>query len=157
MNLCDAHESSSPESFGLDGNLAQVAKWLRVLGFEAVCPAVSSGDYDYRVTTRGSWRKPGTLMVDTGNALEQVRQVLEQSGISPNPRRFFSRCLVCNVLVRSVPIEAVKGRVASGVFHSVSCFTECPSCGRVYWEGSHTMRMLKALAAAGIFRYSGRP
>ncbi len=138
------------ESFALEGNLGATAKWLRVLGFDAVCPADSSVDYDYYVTTRKAARISGAIIVEEGSALPQVRQVLELTGIKPDPERLLSRCLVCNVLVQAVPKDAVKGKVPEGIFDTVPAFTQCPACGRVYWEGSHRSRMLSALEQAGI-------
>lgn len=150
MNDREVQELDAIDCFTLDGNLGRTAKWLRVLGFDAVCPAGAVEDCDYHITTRRSARIPGVIVVEGGNALDQVRQVIEQSGITPDSRRFLSRCLVCNEPVRSVEKERVKERVPVGILSTVSRFRECPSCGRVYWQGSHWERMLGALEAAGV-------
>lgn len=50
----------------------------------------------------------------------------------------FTICLECNEPLRKVPSkEDVRGRVPSRVYGEFSEFHECPSCGRVYWKGSH--------------------
>jgi uncharacterized protein len=150
MNVPEAKENAPVESFALEGNLGATAKWLRVLGFDADCPADSSVDYDYYVTTRKAARIGEVIIVEEGSALCQVRQVLEQSGIKPDSERLLSRCLACNEPVQAVPKDAVKGKVPEGIFDAVPAFTQCHACRRVYWDGSHRARMVRALEQAGI-------
>lgn len=150
MTLPEVKKNGPAISFALEGNLGATAKWLRVLGFNAVCPADSLVDYDYYVTGRKDVRIVGAIVVEGGSALDQVRQVLEQAGVKADPEKLLSRCLACNVPVEAVPRDAVKGKVPEGIFGTVSAFTQCPACHRVYWQGSHRSRMLRALKQAGI-------
>jgi len=56
-----------------------------------------------------------------------------------------SRYSLCNeVLVSAVP-EDVKGLVPEGVRVRHQTFWRCPSCGRVYWQGSHWDKMIARL------------
>jgi hypothetical protein len=87
----------------------------------------------------------GTITVSGEDPREQLRQVLEQAGIRPDPKLFLSRCLICNIPVRETERENAAGKVPDGIFQTSRNFNECPSCGRIYWEGSHAERMRKRL------------
>jgi uncharacterized protein len=63
--------------------------------------------------------------------------------------RPFTRCMKCNgVLEEALPPDPVHNellqRLPPGVRHK-NAFRVCPGCGRVYWEGSHHVRMGKML------------
>jgi uncharacterized protein with PIN domain len=62
-------------------------------------------------------------------------------------RALFQRCTECNTPVEEVAGETVADRVPARLAGQVR-FTRCPGCGRVYWEGSHTRRMRRALEQA---------
>jgi len=59
----------------------------------------------------------------------------------------FTRCVICNVEVEPLCKEAVEGRVPQPVLERVDLYTTCPSCHRIYWEGTHTARLRKRLAS----------
>ena len=82
--------------------------------------------------------------------MEQLKQVLEQTGVRPNPELFLSRCVVCNVLVEPVSLDRVAGKVPDAVLEMTATFNQCPSCGRIYWEGCHPERMIKRLETIGV-------
>ncbi len=85
-------------------------------------------------------------IIVTGEDLhEQLRQVLEQEGVCPDPDLFLTRCLICNVPVREATPEKVAGRVPERIFDKVAVFHECPVCGRIYWQGSHADRIKSKL------------
>ena len=131
--------------FDVDGMLGSLAKWLRILGFDAAFPRTTPSSGRSFVTMK---RMPVSLAVvritKLGTA-EQLEQFLELTGLRPDPDMLLTRCLICNVPVRKVSREQVCGKVPEQVFDIFSDFTECPSCGRVFWEGSHGKRIAKAL------------
>jgi uncharacterized protein len=145
------------EAFDLEGNLCGLAKWLRILGFDAACPRSAPSWGRIFVTTKRAWARPDNLKVSGGTPLEQLKQVLEQTGIRPDPELFLSRCLVCNALVQPIPTDSAAGKVPDKVFQAVSSFHECPCCGRIYWEGTHPERMLKRLEVYGLHMPSSSP
>ena len=78
-------------------------------------------------------------MIDAEKPLEQLSEVVAAFELA-RPTRLFTRCRVCNAVVRQVERPAVADRVPPRVWERESEFTECPHCGRVYWEGSHAQR-----------------
>jgi uncharacterized protein with PIN domain len=132
-------------SFDVDGVLGRLAKWLRILGFDAAFPRFRVSEGRLFVTARRSVTYAGAIVVSGEDPSDQLRQVLEQAGIRPDPNRFLSRCLICNVLVRKVQHEDVAGKVPDRILEKTELFHECPECGRIYWEGSHAERIKKRL------------
>jgi uncharacterized protein with PIN domain len=132
-------------AFDVDGMLGRLAKWLRILGFDAACPRSRPTAGRIFVTVRKSIAYSGAILVTGQDPLEQLRQVLEQAGVRPDPKLLLSRCLICNVPVQGVTREVVAGRVPDRIFEKTELFRQCPKCGRIYWEGSHEKRIKKRL------------
>jgi uncharacterized protein len=143
-------QSESQESFDVDGMLGKLAKWLRILGFDAKysCRVPSQGRVF--VTARRCAKYSGAVIVDSTECFEQLKQALDQAGVKPAPELFLSRCLMCNVRVHEVPPEMVKDQAPPEVFAKTHVFKRCPICGRVYWDGSHGERMKRKLQESGI-------
>jgi uncharacterized protein with PIN domain len=55
----------------------------------------------------------------------------------------FTRCLVCNELLRPASENEVHAQVPSRIREWCDKFQKCGRCGRVYWQGSHYRRMLR--------------
>jgi uncharacterized protein with PIN domain len=88
--------------------------------------------------------------VVSNDPVEQIREVLEETGVRPDPDLFLGRCLVCNVSVREVSTDEVAQRIPALVLDLHEVFHQCPTCGRIYWEGTHAERMKRRLDAGGI-------
>jgi uncharacterized protein with PIN domain len=56
--------------------------------------------------------------------------------------------MVCNTALRDVTPEEYRTRVPAALQMPAELVHCCPGCGRVYWPGSHTTRMLCTLASA---------
>lgn len=61
-------------------------------------------------------------------------------------RQCFTRCLLDNTLLAAAD-EAALTRVPQDVLESGQQLSRCPTCGRIYWQGSHYKRMQSRLAA----------
>jgi len=136
--------------FVCDVMLGRLARYLRMLGFDtryirqgddrASFPAPSP---ETLFLTR---KRTGTLRSHTrivrGNDPEE--QLLEISdSIEPyiDSAAFMTRCLDCNTLLIDVPKDEIEPFVPEYVYHHHDRFTTCPSCKKVYWEGSHAHEM----------------
>jgi len=143
---------SSPEQpcFDVDGMLGRLAKWLRILGFDAAYPRNAPAAGRYFVTAKERTTGGQTIVVSADDPMEELKQVLTAIDVRPDQGLFFSRCLICNVPVVEIPKDDVAGRVREEIFSSRSEFHECPQCRRVYWEGSHLSRIIRRLESAGL-------
>jgi uncharacterized protein with PIN domain len=149
--------SREPLRLLADGMLGRLAKWLRLLGYDT---AYDNADDDLGLARRARAEKRVLLTRDRELAqrrglrailvrsqalAEQVRQVREELGPPPGPA--LSRCTLCNAALRPAAPTDVEGRVPPYVLETYPEFQRCPSCGRIYWPGSHVSSMRNQIDA----------
>ena len=141
--------------FVCDVHLGKLAGFLRLLGFDTVYRnnledeallAVSRAESRILLTrdrgllkrrelTHGSFVR-GTRPKD--QLAEVVTRFSLQSRVRP-----FSLCMTCNVPLRRVDRADVLQRIPPLVAKLYGEYAECPSCGRVFWKGTHWDRLKK--------------
>ena len=87
-----------------------------------------------------SWWMPGIHLIESEELREQLRDVVRGFDLAGS-LRLLSRCNACNHPLREARKADVSERVPPRAFAEHDSFFECPSCRRVYWEGSHTRRI----------------
>lgn len=140
--------------FVLDVHLRKLARRMRLLGFDVdyeehrddnLLAEISGRENRIlltcdrqllmrKIVSRG-------IIIRSRNPEEQIIEVIKrlqlQSQISP-----FTRCIECNglladIITGSTEFESLKNRIPTGVMEWCSEYYRCPSCGRIYWRGSH--------------------
>ncbi len=139
-------------AFIADAMLGHLARALRMLGLdtfyrrdiddnELKMTALREG----RVILTRDHEVAGTslpvtvLLVESDHVEEQLLQTARAFRIARGGK-LFSRCLICNVEVEDVEKREVRERVPEYVYETQERFSRCPSCGRVYWAGTHVER-----------------
>jgi uncharacterized protein with PIN domain len=148
---------SDPPRFLVDAMLGRLARWLRILGFDAAYDGHARDEDLVRraliegrhVLTRDralpvEWRVGGIHLVASEELREQLRDVLAAFDLR-RAIRPFTRCSVCNTPLAPAARSDVRGRVPPRVLAAERDFRACPGCGRVYWRGSHTERMRRVV------------
>jgi uncharacterized protein with PIN domain len=145
--------------------LGKLAKWLRVLGidthyqrfygFGAIDQLVSDGRW---LLTRHEERAGlyGNAVIIHGDHVgEQVSSLRGKVNLATERKKWFTRCLMCNVLLET-PVESeTRVNVPEYVFYRHAKEVRfCPSCGRYFWPGTHRERMVRQLEAWGFGRDS---
>ncbi len=134
--------------FLCDGMLGSLARWLRILGFDAELDTVSSDEsLARRAGEDGRWlltrdralaaRGPRTTLVRSETLDDQLVEVLSRLELRPGPQSFGTRCTECNGVVRPVERETVRNLVPPFVWETAGEMRRCESCGKVYWRGTH--------------------
>ncbi len=152
-----APEGAAPR-FIADAHLGQLAKNLRMLGFDVLYRndygdlevAVIAADENRIVLTRDRdllIRKDIVrgAYVHAIDGDEQVMEVIRRFQLAASARAL-TRCLNCNGMLRTVEKSAVADRVPHHSRHYYQHFYECDACAQVYWEGSHAARMRERVA-----------
>ncbi len=139
----------------LDGMLGRLARWLRLLGYDA---AYENDANDLHLARRAraegrvlltrdralaARRGLRTLLIASETLAEQVQQV--QQALGPPPDAALSRCSQCNVPLRLASREEVADLVPPYVLRTHEQFHLCPACGRVYWAGTHLEQMRRQM------------
>jgi uncharacterized protein with PIN domain len=146
--------------FVLDVHLGRLAKLLRMLGFDALyandlddgsLSRISAGERRILLTRDRELLKRSAVThgycVRSTQALEQLREVIGRFDLAGRLRPF-SRCLRCNTPLRRRTRRRAAGEVPPRVARTYRRFRACPTCGRIYWRGSHWERMRKLLIKA---------
>ncbi len=137
--------------------LGRLARWLRVLGYDtsydetlADAVLVELAEAQRRLLlTRDrhllrELRPARAVEVRQDDPLHQLRELVSALALPP-PRGLFTRCLLCNADLEAVDREAALPLLPEGVRDLPGPVRRCPSCGRLYWDGSHVRRMRAAL------------
>jgi len=137
--------------------LGKLAKLLRMCGFDT--EYVRHGLNTQNVT---DFAGEDTIILSRNRKLEKIKDKIKifnpDHDLPPYQLRmvirafnledkikFLSRCMECNVEIVPIPKEEAKGNVPFFVYDNHEEFFKCPSCGRIYWEGSHVRRMAEIL------------
>jgi len=149
--------------FVCDDNLGRLARWLRTLGFNTVfdqtitdTQVISAALTENRIIiTRDHQLAEKTLarqviLLQSTNPLEQLKILIETTGLVLDAARLFSICPLCNVAVEKIDKEEFVEQIPPYVYRTKDRFNRCPACGRIFWSGTHVDRMKEKLATAGI-------
>jgi len=141
--------------FIADAMLGKLAKWLRLLGYDTYYETDISDDdllrianaEDRIVLTRDTLLIKRRicrryLFILDDYVQGQLRQTIDAFHLSAAP---FSRCLICNVIIREVEKSAIREQVPEYTYKTQDRFAQCPRCGRIYWPGTHVEQALKCL------------
>jgi uncharacterized protein len=143
--------------FALDSSLGKLAKWLRILGFDSVYVPGNSresflfyGTEDRILLTRSRRiqdRNPGRelLFIRFNDPRDQLHQVISDLKLDFSNIKPFSRCIRCNVSLHETPKEKIQFSVPDYVYQSRDRFRKCPSCGRIYWPGTHVNSVMNTI------------
>ena len=140
--------------FACDVMLGKLAKYLRILGFDATYPLgdVAHSDlYDqedprvFLTRRRKVSAYERTVYITVENVREQFKELKELIKPFIDPDKVLSRCINCNVLLVDVKKETIEHRVPEFVFHTYNAFKVCPRCDRVYWAGTHANHMSRLI------------
>ena len=85
------------------------------------------------------------LRIVEDDPLLQLKQLIGECDLSLDREKLFSRCLLCNDLLKEISPEEAHGKVPDYVLYHLERFFQCPQCQRVYWKGSHEENMRKTI------------
>ena len=142
--------------FVVDVNVGRLAKWLRVMGYDALfIPNADDTDLlriameqgrtlltrdrhivERRVVTAGQAR---VFLLQSDDFRQQMQHLTE--ALRLDSHNGFSLCIECNVALQDIGKESVRDRVPPFVFRTQDEFQICPACRKLYWRGTHWRNM----------------
>ena len=106
--------------------LGRLNKWLRVLGYDAICRRILDQDLvpphfkDGRILLtrhrKRAQRFDRVLLLHEDHVGDQLAELRNKLGIDPDRSQWFSRCLVCNTILIKAPEETSKENVPDHVY-----------------------------------------
>ena len=147
--------------FIVDNNAGKLARWLRMMGYDAIFFDGSDDSYlvskalaedrviltrDTQIMKRGiiTSGRLKAIFIESDKAEPQIRQVIDTLRLDYQSR-LFTRCLECNQPLMERNKDEIKDRVPPYVFQTQSQYMECPNCHRIYWRGTHWQSMNKKM------------
>ena len=144
--------------FVVDINLGQLARLLRLVGFDALCDrhlddaelaAVGAAEHRIVLTRdRGLLKRRNVthgLFVRAVEPSEQIVEVVRRLDLRERLAPF-TRCLRCGGPLSAVSKEAVMDQLEPLTQRHYEVFVRCERCGQVYWKGSHHGRLEELVA-----------
>lgn len=139
--------------FIIDVNLGRLAKYLRLLGFDAEyrndlkdaeIVEISNNENriiltrDVGVLKRGRVERGYWLRSDNPN--EQIKEVAKRFNLAKeaSPLKY---CLKCNGEIKPVSKSEIGDKLEPNTSKYYNEFYICSKCDSIYWEGSHIKRM----------------
>ena len=140
--------------FVLDGMLGKLARWLRMMGHDAVYlndakdqELVAAAVRENRVlltsdvalyrfaTARGT----DAYLVKGTTEAERLASLASRFNLDLSVDATESRCPICGSRLTMVSKEEVRGKIPAATFNAFDEFWSCSNskCGKVYWQGSH--------------------
>jgi uncharacterized protein len=145
---------ASEKRFVVDSMLGKLAKWLRVLGFDARSERLMSQDQIeayirdglHPITRNQRWcGRGGVLCVRANDPMAQLIEAIGSLPIKAEEVRPLRRCIRCNQLLENLSRDRALRYVPEYVFETNTVFHQCPNCLRVYWPGTHSKHMMERL------------
>ena len=147
--------------FVVEHNVGKLAKWLRIMGYDArffdgsddshlIAIALAKNRVILTRDTQIMRRRLVTsgqlkaVLIQSDEPEKQIQQVIGTLNLDCQFHPF-SICLECNQPLVERSKEQVKGLVPPQVFQTQSQYMECPACHRIYWRGTHWQAMTKKL------------
>jgi uncharacterized protein with PIN domain len=147
--------------FIVDNNVGKLAKWLRIMGYDALLfkekddgkmvkvalaqnRVVLTKDTQImrrRLVTSGRIK---AILIEDDESRAQLRQIADALGLDYQFRPF-SICIECNQSLVKRDKDKVRDLVPPHVFETQDVYMECPSCHRIYWRGTHWQAMNQEL------------
>jgi hypothetical protein len=140
-----------------DSMLGSLGRWLRLLGYDT---AMAGSEPDWQIVRqaraegrvvltrdRELARRQGVhalLVSEDGLDAQLAQTVRDLSLPQPQPG---TRCLHCNASLQPAGRADVAGDVPPYVLQTQETFRRCPVCRRVYWRGTHWLKIEERTAA----------
>jgi hypothetical protein len=157
------HPLPLPEArFVVDVNVGRLARKLRLLGFDAAyhpswddAAIARAADKEGRIVLTKDIGLLKRRVVVWGRWLrseEPTRQLLETLSVFglTGPYATLTRCLSCNAPLQRVDKGEILHLLEPKTRQYYRHFSRCPSCGKIYWAGSHQERIMQWLRENGL-------
>jgi hypothetical protein len=147
--------------FLCDHMLGSLARWLRFMGHDTTYPKAledreliaKAREQERVLLTRDkelAARFDGAVHVRSDVLEDQIREVA--AAVSLRIVDPLSRCAACNTPIEPAPRDEVRDLVPEGVLARQREFWRCPTCGKVYWQGTHWDKMIERLNSLDLPR-----
>jgi len=157
-------EKQREPAFVVDQMLGELARWLRMLGYDTYYPKNLNDDEliefskkekrvlvtcDQNLHSSAVRKGIRALLLRPDSLVNRLALLAKVFGIKLKVDPEDSRCPLCNGEIHKIDdTTKVIGRVPPGVVNSQKEFWICSRCGQVYWIGGHWKNIKKTVEEA---------
>jgi uncharacterized protein len=159
---------ANPLRFLCDEMLAGLGRWLRIAGYDTAIAGQGCRDRDLVEQAHAEQR----ILLTRDRRLVEIRRahdrtvVLESDKIDACARELarrlaldwthdpLSRCTLCNTRLKDAD-HRLLGSLPPRIRTLDTAVHVCPSCGHLYWDGSHVRRIRRRLESFAHARNDG--
>lgn len=151
-------EQLIPARFVLDVHLGRLAAYMRMLGFDTLY----RNDYDDPTLADISADEQRILLtcdrlllmrnqvtrgyfVRSRQPKQQLLEVITRFDLFDSQKPF-TRCMHCNGITQPVDKQAIESHLLPETKKYYDEFFRCESCNKIYWKGSHYLKMQKLIS-----------
>lgn len=131
--------------------VGRLARWLRALGYDTLYDRTWDDAQladiartqnrllltrDVELTRRRGVR---AILIHDDRVMVQFQELTEKLALQNT--HAFTRCIECNSELAEIARQDAAELVPPYVWQTQERFRRCPSCGQVYWRGTHWQRM----------------
>ena len=147
-------------AFIVDGMLGTLARWLRIAGYDVIYFRGLDDDLllkktkesarvmltrDWELYQRSLKLSLRSIYFESEEVVAQLTHLKRQLSLKLVASN--SRCPRCNGLLVETPKSDVEGLVPAESFNTFEEFWVCGDCSRVYWKGSHWVKIRETLGS----------
>jgi uncharacterized protein len=135
--------------FIADAMLGRLARWLRIVGYDTIylkhtsdSVIVAQAVRENRVilTRDRHFEKikaaKNRLIISSTRIADQFREVVTEFNLDIT-QFLFTRCSACNTPLVPVDKSEIIEQIPSYIARTQNQFSQCPTCNRIYWAGTH--------------------
>jgi len=149
--------------FIADGMLGKLTRWLRMLGYnvkysnkldDTQLLMIAKKERrtlltrDLELYQQATAKGVDAFYLEGKTEAEKLAELAKRFNIQLDIDMATSRCPKCNTRVKPIRKEKVADKVEKSTFAYYNEFWECPTCGQIYWQGSHWVRIRGILRRA---------
>lgn len=150
---------SSRQKFLADAMLGNIARKLRLLGFD--CKYFATINHDQLLSTAkienrilvtkdhniaNICKKQNIPVIELFNTDEigQIVEIYKKASLDKCKIDMDNiRCTICNGTIQSIEREKITSHIPDKVAQNMKQFWICNSCNHIYWEGTHIRNLQK--------------
>lgn len=148
---------SHKPDFAVDAMLGNLAKKLRILGYDSKYSS-SIEDYqlirlakdenrvivtkDQNLVKTAEKESITAVLIRGDDEINQIIQLITKVKLSDfTMDTNSSRCVNCNGKLLSIEKTKILNKVPTGIYQRQDKFWKCSDCQKIYWEGSHFVKL----------------
>ena len=148
-------------AFAVDAMLGNLARKLRVLGFDSKYSSAIEDEAlirlakeenrvivtkDEVLTMAAGKMGLRTVLIRGNDEVEQLIQITTRLELDFVMDTDSSRCVNCNGKLESIEKSRIASKVPSGIYERQNRFWNCVDCKKIYWEGTHFVKLKEFVA-----------